>query len=167
MAILSRGFMLSSVTATIQKHRCNSPECRWQRVPTITSVFGTNIHPDLAKLQCEQGALFSYPEAQSNLEKLNTYHRSVNNHTQISRLTDQVGAILSEQHLIPPAAEFGAQPAQELILQIDGGHIPIQDKGKRSFEALSAIVYRPENWQVVDQHHLEIANKTCAIERQR
>lgn len=44
----------------IQKHRCNNPACRWQRVPTITSVFGTPIHPGLAKLQCEQGALFSY-----------------------------------------------------------------------------------------------------------
>jgi len=75
-----------------------------------------------------------------------------------------VGAILSEQHLIPPADESRAQPAQELILQIDGGHIPIQDKGKRSFEALSAVVYRPESLQVVDQHHREIANKTCAIE---
>jgi len=29
---------------------------------TVTSMFGTNIHPDLAKLQCEQGALFSYRE---------------------------------------------------------------------------------------------------------
>jgi len=33
----------------------------------------------------------------------------------------------------------------ELIIQVDGGHIPIQDPEKRSFEALSAIVYRPEN----------------------
>jgi hypothetical protein len=40
----------------IQKHRCNNPECRWQKVPTVTSMFGTNIHPELAKLQCEQGA---------------------------------------------------------------------------------------------------------------
>lgn len=62
----------------IQKHRCPNRECRWQKVPTVTSVFGTNIHPDLAKLQCEQGALFSYREVQSNLDKLNTYHRSVN-----------------------------------------------------------------------------------------
>jgi len=36
------------------------------------------------------------------------------------------------------------QPVRELVIQVDGGHIPIQDKTKRSFEALSAIVYRPE-----------------------
>jgi len=43
-----------------------------------------------------------------------------------------------------------------------GGHIPIQDKTKRSFEALSAIVYRP-GLKVVDQHHREIINKSCAL----
>lgn len=84
----------------------------------------------------------------------------MNNHTQISRLTDQVGAILSAQHLIPPVEGACAQPAKELILQVDGGHIPIQDKAKRSFEALSAIVYRPESIKVVDQYHREILNKS-------
>jgi len=62
-------------------------------------MFGTNIHPDLAKLQCEQGALFSYREAQTR----QTQHLPPQREQpqKISRLTDQVGAILSEQHLIP------------------------------------------------------------------
>jgi len=47
----------------IQQHCCQNPECNWHSGPTTTSVFGTDIHPDLAKLQCEQGALFSYREA--------------------------------------------------------------------------------------------------------
>lgn len=55
--------VFSDHTLCIQKHLCSNPECRWQSTPTITSVFGTDIHPDLAKLQCEQGALFSYREA--------------------------------------------------------------------------------------------------------
>ena len=147
----------------LQKHRCKSPECGWQSAPTVVSEFGTNIHPDLAKLHCEQGALFSYREAQSNLEKLNTYHRSVNNHTQIGRLTDRVGELLSENHLVPPTDECLPPPAEELIVQVDGGHIPIKDKGKRSFEALSAIVYRPESVQEIDKHHREITNKSCAL----
>lgn len=54
---------------SLQKHQCHNPECHWQSAPTTTSVFGTSIHPDLAKLQCEQGALYSYREAQTNLEK--------------------------------------------------------------------------------------------------
>jgi len=79
-------------------------------------LFGTNIHPDLAKLQCEQGALFSYREAEQNLEKLNCQRRSVNNHTHVQRITDKVGAVLAEQNAIPPAAQEDAAPASELIV---------------------------------------------------
>lgn len=147
----------------LQKHRCPNPECRWQRVPTIKSIFSTSIHPDLAKLQCEQGALFTYRAAQSNLAKLNTWHRSVNNHSQINRLTDKVGAILAEQNRTPPSDEAWIDPAPELILQVDGGRIPTRNKAQRSFEALSAIVYRPESVQQVDQYHREIRDKTCVI----
>ena len=66
--IKKNGFMNSNFHAVlsdhkirIQKHRCNNPECNWQSTPTTTTVFGTDIHPDLAKLQCEQGALFRLP----------------------------------------------------------------------------------------------------------
>jgi hypothetical protein len=140
-----------------------NPDCGWQSTPTTKSLFGTNIHPDLAKGQCEQGALYSYREAEKNLDKLNCQSRSVNNHTQIKRITDKVGAVLAEQNAIPPAAEECAAPASELIIQVDGGHIPIQDKDQRSFEALSAIVYRPGDLQEVDQHRRRIVNKTCVV----
>lgn len=79
----------------IQKHKCRNPECDWQSTPTTTSVFGTSVHPDLAKLQCEQGALYSYREAQSNLEKLTVHRRPVNNHNKIRQLTSTVGEILA------------------------------------------------------------------------
>jgi len=78
-----------------------------------------------AKLQCEQGALFSYREAEQNLEKLNCQRRSVNNHTQVKRITDKVGAVLAEQNAIPTAAQEYAA-AVELIIQVDGGHIPFK-----------------------------------------
>src|SRR5262245_28840066 len=89
----------------------------------------------LATLQCEQGALFSYREAKKNLETWNGHPRRVNNHTHVKRITDKVGAVLAEHNHIAPAAEKCAAPAQDLLIQIDGGHIPIQEKGKRSFEA--------------------------------
>jgi hypothetical protein len=78
-------------------------------------------------------------------------------------MTDKVGAVLAEHHHIAPTAEKCAAPAQDLILQVDGGHIPIQEKDKRSFEALAAIVYRPENLQAVDRHRRQIMEKTCVI----
>lgn len=150
----------------VQKHVCSDAECRWQSSPSIKALFGTNIHPDLAKLQCEQGALYSYREAEQNLEKLNCEPRRINNHTQVKRITNKVGGVISQQNCYPPSQAECALPATDLIVQVDGGHIPIQDKNKRSFEALSAIVYRPENVQEVDKHHRQITNKTCVISAQ-
>jgi len=124
----------------IQKHKCRNPECDWQST-TTTSVFGTSIHPDLAKCNASK-ALYSYRQAQSNLEKLTVRRRSVNNHNNIKLLTTQVGAVLSQENLKTPAARDCAAPATAVIVQVDGGHIPLKQQDKRSFEALSGVVYR-------------------------
>jgi hypothetical protein len=55
--------VFSDHTLHIQKHLCSNPACRWHSTPTIKSLFGSNIHPDLAILHCEQGAWYSYREA--------------------------------------------------------------------------------------------------------
>ena len=80
--------VFSDHKAPIQKHQCTHPDCNWQSTPTTTTVFGTSIHPDLAKLQCEQGALHAYREAQTNLEKLTVRRRPVNNHNKIKEITN-------------------------------------------------------------------------------
>jgi len=98
-------------------------------------------------------------ESEQNLEKLNCQRRSVNNHTQVKRITDKVGAVLAEQRYSNGSTICRCCGAN---YQVDGGHIPIQDPEKRSFEALSAIVYRPENLHAGDQHHRQI-NKTCVV----
>jgi len=90
------------------------------------------------------GALYSYRQAQSNLEKLTVRRRSVNNNN-IKLLTTQVGAVLSQENLKTPAARDCAAPATAVIVQVDGGHIPLKQRDKRSFEALSGVVYRPES----------------------
>jgi len=112
----------------IQKHRCNNPECNWHSTPTVTSLFGTNIHLDLARLQCEQGALYSYKEAQNNLEKINCKPRGINNHTQVKRITGRAGEVLAQQNLQMPVQEECAAPAPELIVQVDSGHISTQEQ---------------------------------------
>lgn len=167
------GYQLSNFHAVftdhkvrIQKHKCRNPECDWQSTPTTTSVFGTSIHPDLAKLQCEQGALYRYRDAQSNLEKLTVHHRSVNNQNKVKLMTTQVGAVLAQENLKLPAAEDCALPAQEAIIQIDGEYIPTKDKDKRIFEALSAVVYRPESICTIDQNHREIESKSYVLSAQ-
>ena len=158
--------VFSDHTLCLQRHCCTNTACHWQGASTVQAVFGTNIHPDLAKLHCEQGALYSYREAERNLGKLNGHPRSVNNHAQVKRMTDKVGHLLAEQNGIPPAAQECAPPARDLIIQVDGGHIPIQEKEQRSFEALSAVVYRPEAIRIVDKHHREISEKTCVVSAQ-
>jgi len=132
-------------------------------MPTTYTVFGTDTHPDLAKLQCENGALQSYRDAQDTLERLNCRRRSVNNHVQIQQITNQVGERLSQQNHLSPSPEELLQPAKELIVQVDGGHIPTKDKDKRSFEALSGIVYQPNSIEVIDQHHRRISQKSCVV----
>lgn len=146
---------------SLQKHTCNNPECNWQGSPTVTSLFGTNIHPDLAKLQCELGALYSYREAENNLERINCKPRGINNHTQVKRITGRIGEVLATQNFQMPDESECAAPASELIAQVDGGHIPTQERPKRSFEALAAIVYKPENIKEIDKNHRQIVNKTC------
>lgn len=148
---------------SIQKHQCKNPECGWQSTPTSTSVFGTSTHPDLAKIQSEQGILHRFRKAQSSLEALTVHARPVNNHNKIKLITDQLGAQLAKANLKSPSKNECASPAQEVIVQIDGGHIPIKDKDKRSFETLSAVAYRAENIQTIDQHHRKIMDKSCAL----
>src|SRR5712671_2860079 len=75
--------VFSDHTLRIQKHHCSNPDCRWHSTPTIKSLFGSNIHPDLAILHCEQGAWYSYREAEKNLETWNGHPRRVNNHMHI------------------------------------------------------------------------------------
>ena len=100
---------------------------------------------------------------QTNLEKLNTTQRSINNHTRIKDITNQVGTLVDQDNHQLPTTQECAPPAAALIAQVDGGHIPIKDKDKRSFEALSGILYRPENIQQVDKHHRQIIDKTCVV----
>ena len=42
--------VFSDHTVCIQKHHCSQPGCGWHSTPTVTSLFGTNIHPDLATI---------------------------------------------------------------------------------------------------------------------
>jgi len=164
------GFMSSNFHAVfsdhklrIQKHCCKNPDCNWQSTPTTSTVFGSDTHPDLVKLQCEQGALHSYRQAEDNLGKLNCQRRSVNNHVQIQHISNSVGERLSYENQKPLTREEISVPAEELIIQVNGGYIPTKDKGRRSFEALCAVIYRPSSLEFVAQHHHKITNKSCVV----
>ncbi len=65
----------------------------------------------------------------------NSKSRPINNHTQIKRISGKVGEILSQKNAQELIQEELPNIAKELIIQVDGGHIPIKDKDRRSFEA--------------------------------
>ena len=43
--------VFSDHTVHMQTYHCSHPDCRWHRSPTIKSLFGSNIHPDLGNSQ--------------------------------------------------------------------------------------------------------------------
>ena len=112
----------------------------------------------------EQPKSLSGIETQGLLrEELTVRRRPVNKHNKIKEMTNQVGASLGRENLNPIGQADCAPAAEEVIVQFDGGHLPLQEKDKRSFEALSVVVYRPENIREIDNHHREIEDKSCAM----
>jgi len=124
----------------MQKHAC--PECHESQVPSIKSLFGTSIHPDLYKLQCEMGSAFSFYKSECQLANLCQTKREINNHQRIKSTVNKVGEALFD---LSVQNTLSKDEALSLIVQIDGGHIKDKSVEKRSFEALSAKIYRPES----------------------
>lgn len=143
-----------------QRKKCTNSHCKSYIVQSVKSHFGTSIHPDLYRLQCEQGAQHTYRKAEDILSAMSNKKRSINNHDRIKESTNQVGEILSEKNKQVNAVETSL-PAKELIVQIDGGHIKAKDSEKRSFEAMSAKLYRPESVIEITEKRSEIALRTC------
>jgi hypothetical protein len=123
-------------------HKLKCMGCGWESVPSIKSLFGTHLHPDLVKLQCEFGSDVSYAATQRKLNAVCTHNRGVNSQMGIRQAVETVGMFISDH---PNKAIPQQVPeAKELIIQSDGGHIKSKIKGERSFEALASVVYRPE-----------------------
>jgi len=118
-------------------------KCRWMSVPSVDSLFGTHMHPDLVKMQCEVAAVESYSNAEDILNKKSAKKRTVNNTMTLHKVVEKVGNYISnnpELH-IPD----NIKSADELVAQTDGGHLKTSEEGKRSFEALTSVIYRPDN----------------------
>lgn len=139
----------------IQKHTC--PICHESDVPSIKSLFGTSMHPDLTKLQCELGSTFSFYKSECQLEKICQEKREINNHQRIKRTVNTVGESLFDLSVNNTESKTAAS---SLIVQIDGGHIKDKSLEKRSFEALAAKIYRPESVVKKEKRSI-IKDKTC------
>ena len=142
----------------IQRYICST--CNKRHIPSVKSMFGTSIHPDLYKLQCELGSTFSFFKSESQLTELCQEKRSINNHERIKQTVNSVGKELCEANITVPS-QVSSKPAKELIVQIDGGHIKDKNPSKRSFEALTAKIYNPEAVINIGKDRTKIIDKTC------
>jgi Uncharacterised protein family (UPF0236) len=126
---------------TIGRKRC--PNCHYEPGSTIKNMLGGSMSADLIKLQSELGSDYTYRESEQLFSAFSRSKRSINNHDRIKGTVEQVGAAIRQLHQIESEV-VGIEPASELIINVDGGHINTMEDGKRSFEAMTAVVYKPE-----------------------
>jgi len=99
-------------------------------------------------------ALYSYREAESNLEKLTVHRRPVNNHNKIKLITTQVGAVLAQENLLPPAEDCASSKRGARTSRGS----PFRSKDKRSFSAFSRCLSTREH--LYDWPASQIESKT-------
>lgn len=79
-----------------KRQKCCNKECGWTSVPSISSLFNTNSHPDLSKLQTEMACNHTYREAEKLMNAHSYYTRKINNHDHIHNIVEIVGNYISE-----------------------------------------------------------------------
>ena len=128
---------------------CRNPDCRHGKFNTsLHSLFGSNIHPDLAKKQAECASEMSFIKAKEALARDSGKYRKINNQVTIKNTTDKIGSILSDlnQKIPDLCSELPeGSSADHLIAQVDGGYVKSFDKNNRSFEVLVSNVYKIED----------------------
>jgi hypothetical protein len=158
-----RGVLASEFHAALTDHKVfiqrSICKCGWISRSSIEGMYGSCIHPDLLKKQALQGSKESYKKSSISLDAESASKRAINSHSQIFKTVKLVGESLEE---IKISEDYGIteDKAMTLIANIDGGHIKARGD-KRSFEAMIATVYRPENLQYVNKDHNIITSKTC------
>lgn len=145
---------LSDHRIKAQGYSCN---CGWQSRPTIHGIFGTNVHPDLIKIQATLGAKMPYKDAQLAITEFNCSNRTVNNHVKIAEATNKVGEILYKAKITEEIEV--TKESKELYIHVDGGHIRDKDIEKRSFEAIVTTVFQPEAYHKISDNKTIVKNK--------
>ena len=119
-----------------KRQKCCNKKCGWTSVPSIRSLFTTNSHPDLSKLQAEMACNHTYREAERNMNACSYYPRKVNNRNHIHHVVEIVGNYISNHPTDKIPNDLS--PTEELVCQVDGGHLKSREEGKRSFEVLTS-----------------------------
>ena len=114
----------------------------------------------MVEKQLIQGSENSYRQASRQLNAESAGARSINNDDRIRRNISEVAMIISDEKLKGCKSAIKDEAAKQLIVVADGGHLKSVDSNSRSFEAMIATVYHPENICSIDKGHNEITKKT-------
>ena len=145
---------------TLTRRHC--PTCSYEIDATIKTIFGSELSAELAKAQAQLGADYSYRDSEHLFELFSQNQREINNHDRIKKTSEIIGAEIKTLHQNENKI-ISIKPAAELIINVDGGHINTIEPGKRSFEAMAAVVYKPEALQVnVSGTKNILTSKHCA-----
>ena len=144
----------------IQKYRC--PDCDWTSSDSIKTMYGTDVHTALTKAQAELGASYSFRKVVSVLKMFSfEKERPVNNKERIKRVLAEVGQLIADYNTAEVPEVDVKNMAPELIIHVDGAHVPSKENGKRSFEVMTGTIYRPEDVKIINENESIIENKVC------
>lgn len=140
---------------SVQRMACS---CGWQSDHSIKSIYGSASHPELVKLQVKDSSETSFDKASKHLNNMCCGERKVNNHATLINNVNKVGALL-EEIKYTDTWSCSDKIAEQIILNIDGGHVQNKEQGKHSFEELVATAYRPEDLVSISENRKEIKCK--------
>lgn len=142
------------------RHRCM--ECGYEPGSTVKNILGSSLSGDLMKIQAELGSEHSYRESEHVFSLFSRSNRSINNHSRIKGSVEDVGEQIVRLRAVEQEV-LSQESASELVINVDGGHIKSIEDGKRSFEAMTSVVYRPEALVANSTNtHNTLSSKHCA-----
>jgi hypothetical protein len=149
--------VLTDHKVTMQRLRCS--DCMHEAPSTIRTAFNGVESAELMKIQAELGSKHTFRESEDIFKLFSNKKRQINNHDRIKQVVEQVGEAL-ELITKEEVAVLAVEPASELILNVDGGHIKTTED-KRSIEAMTSVIYRPEALEKGETRNY-ITSKHCA-----
>jgi len=112
--------VLTDHEVQIQRLKCN--KCKYEEPSTVRTILHGTLSGDLVKVQASLGADHTYRESEKILEIFSQKERQVNNHDRVRHVVESVGKVIKQMNQDEKEI-IKVNPAPELILNVDGGHI--------------------------------------------
>ena len=152
--------VLTDHKLSIRRLRCKG--CGHEEPSTVQKIIKTDETGDLQRIQSVLGSKFTYRVGKQIMELFSMKNRRVNNHERIKTVTDAIGKGVGDI-LEAEKDVLKIQESKTLIVAVDGGHVKTTEEGKRSIEAMTSVVYKPESIETTKsdtRNHL--TSKNCA-----